>query len=221
MEKNKSMKKVFIVPIVITIGLGLLLFLPAGTIHYWNGWAFLCIMAGMTFFISVFFTKKSPDLLARRMKVKEDPSSKTPVIFKLYILGYILPGFDMRFHWSKVPTEAAIIGNIIVFLGYLFIFFVLNENRYASTVIQVEEDQKVITTGPYSIVRHPMYLGLVLMLLATPVALGSWIAMLPMLLSVPMHVYRIRKEESLLRTQLKGYEEYCEKTRYRLIPFIW
>lgn len=220
-KENPSRKKIFLVPLIITAILGAFLFLPAGSFKYWNGWMFLGVIVIVTFFIAIFFSVKSPDLLTRRMKTKEDASNKTPSIYKFYILGYIVPGFDFRFHWSNIPVEAAIFANTLVFMGYVFIFFVFNENRFASTVIQVEKEQSVIMTGPYKIVRHPMYLGMLVMSLFTPIALGSYWAMLPMLLCIPMLISRIKHEEKTLAENLKGYKEYCEKTPYRLIPFIW
>ncbi|RMD00743.1 isoprenylcysteine carboxylmethyltransferase family protein [Clostridium autoethanogenum] len=137
------------------------------------------------------------------------------------IIIMIVMGIDFRFHWSSVPVWIVIISNIIVLLGYIFIIFVFNQNSYASTIIQVEKEQQVITTGPYSIVRHPMYLGMLLMLLFTPLALGSYWAVLPFLLSVPMNIFRIKNEEEVLLRDLPGYKEYCIKTPYRLIPLIW
>lgn len=215
-------QKAFLVPVIIMIVLGVVLFLPAGSFRYWDAWIFWAGFSLLTFFIAVYFQKKSPDLLSRRMQYKEKPvARKTPAFLNLFFLGYLIPGFDFRFHWSKVSILLVIVSNAIVFLGYIFIIFVFKENSYASTVVQVEKEQKVITTGPYAIVRHPMYLGLLLMFLFTPLALGSYWAIIPFLLTIPMNIIRIKNEEEVLLRELPGYKDYCGKTRYRLIPFVW
>jgi len=157
------------------------------------------------------------------MKVKE--KEPQPFIIRilslLSMLTYLIPGFDYRFHWSAVPVGVVIAANAVVVIGYIFIFYVFKKNSYASTVIQVEEKQPVITTGPYAIVRHPMYTGLLLMFLFTPLALGSYWALIFSFLFIPTIIFRIRKEEEVLRRDLPGYADYCMKTRYRLIPVIW
>lgn len=177
----------------------------------------------MTLFITTLFLKKDRGLLSRRMKVKE--KEKQPVIIRilsfLSLLIYVFPGIDYRYHWSAVPVWLIIAANAIVFLGYVFIFLVFKENSYASTIIQVDEEQQVIKTGPYAIVSHPMYTGLLLMQLFTPVALGSYWALIFALLFIPVLVFRIRKEEEVLLRDLPGYRDYLNKTHYRLIPLIW
>jgi len=224
MENNtKSSKlKAYLVPIIIMIVMGVVLFLPAGSLWYWEGWIFWFGISALTIFITAYFLKKSPELLSRRMKNKEKETTRKPLAFlKLYLLGYLIPGLDFRFHWSTVPVWIIIASNAFVFLGYIFIIIVFKENSYASTVIQVEEEQPVITTGPYAIVRHPMYLGMLIMSLFTPLALGSYWAIIPILLFIPGTIFRIKNEEEVLLRDLPGYKEYCLKTRYRLIPSIW
>jgi protein-S-isoprenylcysteine O-methyltransferase Ste14 len=217
-----SKPKAFLVPIIIMIVLGVVLFLPAGSFQYWEAWILWSGFTVLTFFITFYFLKKSPELLSRRMQHKEkETKRKPPAILNLCFLCFIIPGLDFRFHWSTVPVWVVIISNVVVFLGYIFIILVFKENSYASTVIQVEKEQQVITTGPYSIVRHPMYLGLILMFLFTPLALGSYWAIIPALLCIPMNVIRILGEEEVLLRDLPGYKDYCLKTRYRLIPLIW
>jgi protein-S-isoprenylcysteine O-methyltransferase Ste14 len=212
----------YIVPIILTIALWIILFIPAGSLRYKDAWIFWTGFSLITFLITGYFTRMAPELLVRRMQSKEKEATKrAPWIFKLYYIGFIMPGLDFRFHWSDVHILLVIISNITVFAGYIFIVFVFKENSYASTVIQVENEQPVIISGPYSVVRHPMYLGMVIMSLFIPFALGSYWAIIPMLFIIPITVFRIRVEEELLLKDLKGYKEYCIKTRYRLIPLIW
>lgn len=225
MADNNSLSrtKAYRVPIIIMIVMGLVLFLPAGSFKYWQGWIWWSEISAMTLFITAYFLKKDPGLLSRRMKVKEN--ERQPFIIRIFSLlsmfTFLIPGFDYRFHWSAVPTGVVIAANTIVLLGYIFIFFVFKENSYASTVIQVEKKQPIISTGAYAIVRHPMYLGLLLVILFTPLALGSYWALIFASLFIPTIIFRIRKEEEVLLRDLPGYADYCIKTRYRMIPAIW
>lgn len=200
----------------------IILFIPAGTIKFWQGWILWSGFSLITFFITLYLAKKNPELLSKRTNVKEkETSKKAPAIFKLFYLSFILPGIDFRFHWSNEPTWFVIVSNIFVFGGYIFIFFVFRENTYTSTVIKVENKQNVITTGPYAIVRHPMYSGMLLMSLFMPLALGSYFSLIPALFIIPTILFRIKTEEKLLLKNLSGYKDYCLKTHYRLIPLIW
>jgi len=209
------------------LGLGvvlLLLFLPAGSVRFWEAWLYCGVLFIPMLFVVRYFVKTDPALLERRLKWKEpEPGQKT--LIKLatgsFFIGFILTGFDYRYQWSAVPVALVLAANTLVFLGYLLFFLVLRENSYASRVIEVEQGQKVITTGPYAVVRHPLYLGVLVMLLFTPLALGSVWALLPFLLLVPIVVFRIIKEEEVLLRELPGYQKYCQQTRYRLVPFVW
>ena len=145
----------------------------------------------------------------------------TKFSYVYFLLAFLLPGFDKRFEWSNVPVAVVIVADILVLLGYGMFFLVLRENRYASRIIEVEQEQKVISSGPYAIVRHPMYLGISLMYILSPLALGSYWAMIPAILIIPVIIARIRNEESVLARDLSGYQEYMQKTRYRLIPGMW
>lgn len=218
-----STYKAYLMPVIIMIVMGLALFLPAGSFRFWQAWILWSIFSVLTLFITAYFSKKDPGLLSRRMNVKE--KEPQPLIIRvlsiLAMLTYIIPGYDFRYHWSSVPVWLVIAANVMVFLGYVLIIIVFKENSYASTVIQVEEEQQVIDTGLYAMVRHPMYLGLLIMVLFTPLALGSYWALFFAVLFIPMNVFRIRKEEAMLLQGLPGYKEYLLKTRYRLIPFIW
>ncbi|MBP1761635.1 MAG: Isoprenylcysteine carboxyl methyltransferase [Firmicutes bacterium] len=215
--------KAYLMPVIIMIVMGLVLFLPAGSFRFWQAWILWSIFSILTLFITAYFLKKDPGLLSRRMNVKE--KEPQPLIIRilsiLAMLTYVVPGFDFRFHWSAVPVWLVIVANIMVFLGYVLIIAVFRENSYASTVIQVEEEQQVISTGLYAMVRHPMYLGLLIMELFTPLALGSYWALIFAILFIPTNVSRIKKEEAVLLHGLPSYKEYLLKTRYRLIPFIW
>ncbi|WP_459480105.1 methyltransferase family protein [Clostridium saccharoperbutylacetonicum] len=223
MENNIVSKiKLYIVPIVLMLSTWIILFLPAGTIKFWEAWIFWLGFSIITLFITVYFMKKNPEFLTRRTNMKQaKPTKKTPPFFKLCYFGFILPGFDFHFHWSNEPGWLIILSNIIVFAAYIFIFYVFKENNYASTVIKVENEQQVISSGPYSIVRHPMYLGMISMMLFMPLALGSYFSIIPMLLIIPILIIRIKNEEEVLLIELKGYKDYCLKTQYRLIPLIW
>lgn len=225
MEGNKdfSKGKAYRIPIIIAIILGLILFLPAGSIMYWEAWIFWFETFALTIFYTAYFLKKDPKLLERRNQIKEkEPQPGFMRVFSfLYMIGYLIPGFDYRFHWSVVPVWTIIAADVMIFFGYVLIFFVFKENSYASTIIQVEKEQQVITTGPYAMVRHPMYTAVLLISLFTPLALDSYWALITFILIIPMFVYRMINEEKLLLRDLPGYKDYCAKTRYRLIPLIW
>ncbi|HWP95301.1 MAG TPA: methyltransferase [Syntrophomonadaceae bacterium] len=225
MEDNTNLStfKAYLVPVIIMIVVGLVLFLPAGSLKFWEAWIWWSIISAMTLLITTYFLKKDRGLLSRRMKVKE--KEQQPGIIRilsfLSLLAYVVPGFDYRYHWSAVPVWIIIAANAVVLLGYVFIFLVFKANSYASTVIQVDKEQQVIKTGPYAMVRHPMYTGLLIMMLFTPLALGSYPALIFALLFIPTIIFRIRKEEEVLLRELSGYKDYYRKTPFRLIPSIW
>lgn len=221
-ETTVTRLKIFLVPVILILGLGLMLFLPAGSFGFWQARIFWGEFTVLTMFIAIYFIGKTPDLLARRSQFKQDKTvSNTPWIVKHSYLGYIVSGFDFRFHWSSVPVVAVIAGNMVFILGYLLIIAVFNENRYAATAVTVEKSQTLITTGPYKVVRHPMYLGMLMMSLSSGPALGSYWAVLPFLFMIPFVLLRIKDEEELLQRELPGYAGYCAMTRYRLLPWIW
>lgn len=204
--------------------IGLMLFLPAGTFDYWEAWLYLAVILVPMTFVVAYLLKNDSALLERRMRLKEKETRQKKVVSTsalVLLVGFLIPGFDHRFGWSNMQAEVAIAADAIVFLAYVFTALVLRENSYASRVIEVEKGQKVISSGPYALVRHPMYLGMSLLLLATPIALGSYWALLAFLPIPPMLAIRLLNEEEVLRRELPGYEEYRKKVKYRLIPFIW
>lgn len=203
---------------------GLMLFLPAGSLYYWEGWIYLCILFVPMVLVLVYLLKHDPDLLVRRMRFREKEQEQKTIIktaIPVFFGGFLIPGFDYRFGWSDVPVVLVLASDVIVFLGYFVIFLTFLENSYASRIIEVEKGQTVISTGPYAIVRHPMYLGWLLMFLFTPIALGSYWALIVFLPLAVMIIFRIRNEEEVLLRDLPGYKEYCTKVRYRLVPLVW
>ncbi len=224
MSKGALIRIVLTRAIPAFIILPLMFFLPAGTFDYWEAWAYcLCIFIPMAL-IFTYLIINDPELLERRMKMREKVKEQKLIIkvsYLVFILAFLLPGFDHRFGWSNVPPAVVILSLFCFLVGYGFFFFVLRENSYASRVIEVANGQKVISTGPYAIVRHPMYMSSMMMYLFSPLALGSYWALIPMLLIIPILVARILNEEKVLEKDLPGYQEYMEKVKYRLIPKFW
>jgi len=194
--------------------------LPAGTFAYWEAWLYLAVLLTPMFLVLFYLLKNDPGLLERRMRMREKEREQK-LIIKISYVYFLLPGFDKRFGWSDVPVAVVIAADLLVLLGYGIFFLVLKENSYASRIVEVEQEQEVISSGPYAIVRHPMYLGVSLMYILTPLALGSYWAMIPSLLIIPLLVVRIMNEESVLRRDLTGYPQYMQKTKYRFLPGIW
>lgn len=218
--KRKIAIRLFSLPLFF----GLCILLPAGTFDFWQVYIYLAILCLPMLFVVAYFLKINPGFLERRMKMKEHEAPQKKIVFVTsiaYLAGFVIPGFDHRFGWSHVPDIMVLAADVLVLLSYIFIFYVFKENSYASRIIEVAEDQRVVTTGPYSIVRHPMYLGILVMYLATPVALASYWALIPWAFVPFSLVFRIRNEEKVLSEQLAGYSEYCKKVRVRMIPYIW
>jgi len=213
--------------VVLAVVMGLLLFIPAGTIYYWQAWVYLLIFMGASLLTTRYLMKKDPALLNRRMR--GGPTAEKRRAQKLIMLcmsiGFIallvVPAFDHRFRWSAMPLSGVIVGDALVAIGFYFIFLVYKENTFTSATIEVAEDQRVISTGPYAIVRHPMYASALLYLVGTPLALGSFWGLLPLAAMMPFLIWRLYDEESFLARNLSGYTEYQKKVRHRLIPFIW
>jgi protein-S-isoprenylcysteine O-methyltransferase Ste14 len=204
-----------------------LLLAPAGTLNYWQAWVYGVLFAATSIGIGIYLLKKDPKAVARRMKVgpgaEQEPAQK--VIMTLVLIGFVLlivvPGFDRRWHWSSVPGWLAILANLLVVLGLLGTAVVLRQNAYAASTIRVEAGQPVASTGLYAIVRHPMYSAALLMLVFTPLALGSYWSLLLIVPMIGVLAWRLLDEERFLVRNLPGYAEYRERTRYRLIPGVW
>jgi protein-S-isoprenylcysteine O-methyltransferase Ste14 len=204
--------------------LGCAFFLTAGTFHYWQAWVYLAtIILPMLGFVS-YMMKKKPAALERRMRTKEKEQKQKTIIktsLPVFIAAFLLPGFDRRYGWSAVPPLVVVIADFICLLAYGLFVLVMKENPYASRIVEVENDQRVITTGPYAVVRHPLYLSGLTIYLFSPLGLGSFWALLPALLLVFVFIARILTEEKLLTEKLEGYRDYLQRVRYRLIPGIW
>lgn len=222
-----SIKLFFEAIIKIILGIllvGLLIFLPAGTLNYFNGWLLCGILFIPMFIAGIIMMIKSPELLKRRLSAKEKIGEQKIVILLsllMFICGFVLAGLDFRFEWIKLPNFVSIIGCILFIIAYLLYAEVLRENVYLSRTIEVSENQKVIDTGLYSIVRHPMYMATVILFLSMPLVLGSIISFIVFLIYPFIIIKRLKNEEEFLEKELKGYKEYKEKVKYRLIPFIW
>ena len=224
MSREQLLKVVAGRIIMIIPMLMLFFFLPAGTWNYWQAWVYMGVLITPMFFAMIDLIKKDPELLERRMRLREKRSEQRLIIkvsLVFFLLAFILPGFDRRFGWSDVPVGLVIASDICILIGYLIIFRVMQINTFASRVIEVASEQKVIDTDLYSIVRHPMYVGAILLYVASPLALGSYWAVLPAIVIIPIIVVRIKDEEAALDKDLAGYLEYKQRTKYRLIPFIW
>ena len=203
---------------------GALLFLPAGTVHYLQGWLLMGVLFVPMFFAGLVMMKKSPELLRRRLDAKEKAGEQQQIIrlsALLFLCAFILSGLSVRFSWAQFPLPVSYAGAGIFLLGYVLYAFVLRQNAYLSRTIRVEDGQRVIDTGLYGVVRHPMYLATLLLFLSMPVILGSPIAFVLMLFYIPLIAQRIRHEEKPLAKELPGYTAYMHQVRFRVIPFIW
>jgi protein-S-isoprenylcysteine O-methyltransferase Ste14 len=224
---NNLGARAFLAIIILTVVMGLLVFIPAGTIRYWEGWAYLSIFTGASVFTTLYLMITDRALLERRMKggpaAEKRPAQK--LIMLVVSIGFlallVVPGLDRRFGWSRVPIAVVVLGHLMVATGFFLIALVYRENTFTSATIEIAVNQKVISTGPYAIVRHPMYASASLYLFGTPLALGSYWDLLPVAAMIPFLIWRIFDEERLLATELPGYIEYEKHVPYRLLPYVW
>lgn len=203
---------------------GLLIFLPAGTLSYFNGWLLIGILFVPMFFAGIVMMFKNPDLLKSRLNAKEKQQEQSLVVKLsglMFLVGFIIAGLGFRFHWYILPTGVVISAAVVFPVAYILYAEVLRENTYLSRTIEVQENQKVIDTGLYGIVRHPMYSVTLLLFLSIPIVLGSVYSFLIFLTYPFIIAKRIKHEEKFLEEKLDGYREYKQKVKYRLIPFIW
>ena len=204
-----------------------LIFLPAGTLNYWQGWVFFTLFLVASNAIGVYLAIYNPILLERRMRVgptaEKETSQKIITFFALigFIAILVFPALDHRFGWSTVPRYVSVVGDILVALGFLLTFIVILQNDYAASTIQVAEGQTVVSTGLYAYIKHPMYAGVLPLLAGIPLALGSWWGVCGLVIIVPGIIWRLLDEEKFLRKNLPGYTEYTNKVKYRLIPFVY
>ncbi len=213
--------------VALAISMGVLLFAPAGTAQYWQAWVYLGIFTGASLLTTVYLMKKDPALLKRRMSggPTAERESAQKVIMSFASVGFIgllvVPALDHRFRWSIVPLPVVIAGDALVAVGFYFIFLVYRENTFTSATIEVAKDQKVISTGPYALVRHPMYASAFLYLVGTPLALGSYWGLLALLFMMSVLIWRLFDEEKFLAENLPGYTEYQKQVQHRLVPYVW
>lgn len=224
---NNLRTKTLLSLVALTVAMGLLLFVPAGTLEYREAWVYLAIFIGASLLISLYLLQKDPALLQRRMRggptAEKETTQKIIMLFASigFIALLVVPALDYRFHWSAVPVPVEIAGDLLVAIGFYFIFLVYKENSFTSATIEVAENQKVISTGPYALVRHPMYASASLYLIGTPLALGSYWGLLVLVGMMPLLIWRLFDEERLLANHLPGYREYQKKVQHRLVPYIW
>ena len=203
---------------------GLLLFLPAGTLAYPGGWLLMGLLFVPMFLVGLVMLKKSPDFLAKRLDAKEKQSAQKGVLAGaalMFIGGFVVAGLDFRLGWSQIPLWVTVAASAVFLVSYALYAEVMRENAYLSRTIRVEEGQKVVDTGLYGIVRHPMYTVTILLFLMMPVVLGSWCALVLFAVYPALIVIRLKDEEDLLTRELPGSEAYKQKVKYRLIPYIW
>jgi protein-S-isoprenylcysteine O-methyltransferase Ste14 len=229
MDTTRSLApRVYSLTVGFLVALAACIFLPAWSLHYWQGVVYWLTFAGWLFFLNAYFLQHDPALVERRMKAGagDEPRRSQKIIqsvTSVLLVGlYVVPALDYRCQWSdNVPGWLVVTADAVVCLGFFIIFRVFAVNSYTSGIVEVAAGQTVISTGPYAIVRHPMYAGVLIMVVGAPLALGSWLGLAVIAITVPVLVWRILDEEALLRDELAGYAEYARGVRYRLVPLVW
>ena len=203
---------------------GVLIFLPAGSLHYWQGWLLMGILFVPMFVAGLLLMVKNPELLRKRLNSKEEEKEQKSVVAlsgMMFVAAFVVAGLNWRYQWLVLPIWTVWLAAVLFLFGYVLYAEVLRENTYLSRTIEVQEDQKVIDTGLYGIVRHPMYTATIILFLSMPLVLASPISFLIMLLYIPLIAKRIRTEEAVLEEGLKGYCEYKQRVKYKVLPYIW
>ena len=224
---NDLTRNAFIRLLNFLVFLALLVFLAAGTVHYWQAWSFLAVFSTIVLAITAYLVKNDPKLLERRVNAgpgaeKERNQNLIQFLAMIAFLATIVvPAIDHRFGWSTMPSYVVAMGDILVAFGFFIVFLVFKENTFTAGTIEVVSDQKVIATGPYAHVRHPMYIGALVMLLGVPLALGSWWGLLTIIPMTIVITWRLLEEEKFLAKNLSGYSDYQSKVRCRLVPLVW
>ena len=224
--KNVNLKACIGAFVLLAVTAGVI-FGSAWTLNYWQAWVFLAAFFGPAFAITINLMKTDPKLLERRITVgpTDEKETSQKIIQSLaqasFLLVIIFPVLDHRFGWSTVPLSITILGDMLIVIGFYIVFLVFSENTYASALIEVATEQKVVSTGPYAWVRHPMYIGALILLVGTPLALGSWWGVLTIIPITAVLVWRLLDEERVLARDLPGYLEYKRQVKYRLVPFVW
>jgi protein-S-isoprenylcysteine O-methyltransferase Ste14 len=224
--KNAA-RKAFVGLVALFLVMAALLFAPPWTFDYWQAWVYLAVYFAASAALTFYLVRKDPALLERRMRggpwAEKQPAQKIIMLFAsaAFIALSLVPALDRRFGWSHMSPAISLAGDLVVALGWLGIFFVFRENSFTSATIELAPDQRVVSSGPYALVRHPMYAAALVMLLGAPIALGSWWGVLGLLMIAPTLIWRIVDEEKFLARNLPGYASYKENVRYRLIPHVW
>lgn len=213
--------------LVLAVVMALLLFIPAGTVRYWQAWVYLAVFAGASGLTTLFLIRRDPALLERRMR--GGPGAETRPTQRVVMLGasacyiglFVVSALDRRYGWSSVPATVSLVSDLLVAIGFYLIYLVYRENTFTSATVEIAPDQRVISTGPYAIVRHPMYASALLYLGGTPIALGSCWGLAAFAAMLPFLIWRLFDEEMMLVERLPGYRDYQRRVRHRLIPGIW